>query len=88
MKAAGARIAVLTAYDYPTARLEDDSGIDVILVGDSVGNVVLGYANTLPVTMDDMLHHVKAVSRGVRRAMLVADMPYPGKAMFGPKAGA
>lgn len=76
MKAAGARIAVLTAYDYPTARLEDDSGIDVILVGDSVGNVVLGYANTLPVTMDDMLHHVKAVSRGVRRAMLVADMPY------------
>ena len=76
MKAAGARIAVLTAYDYPTARLEDDSGIDVILVGDSVGNVVLGYANTLPVTMEEMLHHVRAVSRGIRRAMLVADMPY------------
>lgn len=76
MKKLGEKIVVLTAYDYPTARLEDDSGIDVVLVGDSLGNAVLGYANTLPVTMDDMLHHVKAVSRGVGRAMIVADMPY------------
>lgn len=76
MKAAGRKIAVLTAYDYPTARLEDDSGIDIVLVGDSVGNVVLGYENTLPVTMEEMLHHVRAVSRGVKRAMVVADMPY------------
>ncbi len=76
MKRAGIKIVVLTGYDYPTARLLDDSGIDVILVGDSLGNVVLGYENTLPVTMDEMLHHVKAVSRGVKRAMVVADMPY------------
>jgi 3-methyl-2-oxobutanoate hydroxymethyltransferase len=67
---------VLTAYDFPTARLLDAAGIDIILVGDSVGNNVLGYDSTLPVTMDEMVHHVKAVCRGAKRALVVADMPY------------
>ena len=75
-RASGRRLAMLTAYDYPTARLLDQSGLDIILVGDSVGNNVLGYDSTLPVTMEEMLHHVKAVARGVRRALVVADMPY------------
>ncbi len=70
------KITCLTAYDYPTARLLDEAGVDIILVGDSVGMVVLGYENTLPVTMEEMLHHTRAVRRGVRRALLVADMPY------------
>jgi 3-methyl-2-oxobutanoate hydroxymethyltransferase len=70
------KITCLTAYDYPTARLLDEGGVDVILVGDSVGMAVLGYDSTLPVTVEDMLHHVKAVRRGTRRALLVADMPY------------
>ena len=69
-------ISVITAYDYPTARLVDEAGIDVVLVGDSLGMVVLGYDNTLPVTVDEMLHHTRAVSRGLRRAFLIADMPY------------
>lgn len=72
----GKAITVLTAYDYTFAGILDESGVDVILVGDSLGNVMLGYDNTLPVTMEDMLHHVKAVSRGVKRAMVVADMPF------------
>ena len=76
MKERGEKITVLTAYDYPTARLLELAGIDVALVGDSLGNVVLGYENTLPVTMDEMLHHVKAVARGSVRALVVADMPY------------
>lgn len=76
MKAKGRRIAALTAYDAPTARLLNEAGVDVILVGDSVGNVKLGYENTLPVTVDDILHHLKAVRRGNSRALLVADMPY------------
>lgn len=76
LKAAGTRIAVLTAYDYPTARILDERGIDVLLVGDSLGMVVLGHANTIPVTMDDMLHHTRAVARAARRALVVADMPY------------
>ena len=69
-------ITALTAYDYPTARLVDEAGIDMVLVGDSVGMAVLGYENTLPVTMEEMLHHTRAVARGVRRALLVSDMPY------------
>ena len=69
-------ITCLTAYDYPTARLVDEAGIDIILVGDSAAMVVLGYENTLPVTMDEMLHHTRAVRRGTKRAFLVADMPY------------
>lgn len=75
-KASGEKIVAVTAYDYPTALLVDSVGIDLVLVGDSVGNVVLGYENTLPVTMDEMVHHVKAVRRGIKRAMLVADMPF------------
>src|SRR6202140_2068480 len=70
------KIVSLTAYDYPTARLLDESGVDIILVGDSLGMVVLGYESTLPVTLDEMLHHVRAVRRGTQRALLVADMPY------------
>ena len=69
-------ITCLTAYDYATARLVDEAGIDVVLVGDSLAQTMLGYENTLTVTMDEMLHHVKAVRRGVRRALLMADMPY------------
>ena len=75
-KQRGERLVCLTAYDYPTARIVDEAGIDIILVGDSLGNVVLGYGNTIPVTLDDIVIHVKAVRRGVQRALLVADMPY------------
>ncbi len=75
MKARAEKAAVLTAYDFPTARLLDESGIDVILVGDSLGMVVLGYPDTTLVTMDEMLHHTRAVARGVQRALLLADMP-------------
>ncbi len=70
------KITCLTAYDYPTARLLDEAGVDVILVGDSLGMVVLGHESTLPVTIDEMLHHTRAVRRGTHRALLVADMPY------------
>jgi 3-methyl-2-oxobutanoate hydroxymethyltransferase len=70
------KITCLTAYDYPTARLVDEAGVDVVLVGDSVGMVMLGYESTLPLTLDEALHHTKAVRRGVRRALVVADMPY------------
>ncbi|HXK60691.1 MAG TPA: 3-methyl-2-oxobutanoate hydroxymethyltransferase [Acidobacteriota bacterium] len=76
MKARGQKITVLTAYDANMAHLLDSAGIDVLLVGDSVGNVVLGYDTTIPVTMEDMLHHTKAVVRGVSRALVVADMPF------------
>jgi 3-methyl-2-oxobutanoate hydroxymethyltransferase len=70
------KITCLTAYDFPTARLLDDAGVDILLVGDSVGMVALGYDNTLPVTIDEILHHTRAVRRGTKRALLVADMPY------------
>jgi 3-methyl-2-oxobutanoate hydroxymethyltransferase len=75
-KQRGERLVCLTAYDYPTARIVDEAGIDVILVGDSLGNVILGYGNTVPVTLDEILIHLKAVRRAVQRALLVADMPY------------
>ena len=71
----GARLAMLTAYDYPTARLAAEAGIELILVGDSLGMVVLGYDSTLPVTVDDMVHHTKAARRGAPEAFLVADIP-------------
>ena len=70
------RLVCLTAYDYPTARIVDEAGTDIILVGDSVGNVVLGYGNTVPVSLEEILRHTRAVRRGVQRALLVADMPY------------
>jgi 3-methyl-2-oxobutanoate hydroxymethyltransferase len=76
MKQRGEKIAMLTAYDYPTARLLDEAGVPIILVGDSLGMVVLGYDSTLPVTMADMIHHVRAVVRGTQRAHVVADMPF------------
>lgn len=70
------KITCLTAYDYPTARLLDEAGVDILLVGDSLGMVVLGHESTLPVTLEEMLHHTRAVRRGTRHALLVADMPY------------
>lgn len=76
MKQRGEKIASLTTYDYPTARLLDESGIDFLLVGDSVGMVVLGYPDTTLVTLDEMLHHTRAAARGVKRALLVADLPF------------
>lgn len=75
-KEKGERITMLTAYDYSTAKLMDESGINGILVGDSLGNVILGYEDTLSVTMEDMIHHSAAVARGVKQAMVVADMPF------------
>lgn len=85
-KKQGPPLAMLTAYDYPTARLLDEAGVDLLLVGDSLGMVVLGLADTVGVTMSDMLHHTKAVRRGVQRAPVVADLPYhsylmPGQAV-------
>ena len=76
MKAAGERIACVTAYDFPSARLVQQAGFEVVLVGDSLGNVVLGYDTTIPVTMDDMLHHTRAVARGAPNLLVVADMPF------------
>jgi len=75
-KQVGRPITALTAYDYATARLVDEAGIDLILVGDSLAMVVMGHESTLPVTMDEMLHHTRAVRRAVNRALVVADMPY------------
>lgn len=75
-KQSGEKITMLTAYDYTTARIEDECGVNSILVGDSLGMVMLGYENTLPVTMEDMIHHTAAVSRGAENAFVVADMPF------------
>ncbi len=76
MHADGVRIPMLTAYDYPTAQIVDEAGIPMILVGDSLGEVMLGYESTVRVTMDEMLHHTKAVVRGTKRALIVGDMPF------------
>ncbi|MDB4867012.1 MAG: panB [Cohnella sp.] len=76
MKAAGKPIAMLTAYDYPSAMLAEEAGVDMILIGDSLGNVVLGYETTLPVTLDDMIYHTRAVVRGAPGTMIVTDMPF------------
>jgi 3-methyl-2-oxobutanoate hydroxymethyltransferase len=76
MKARGEKIVMITAYDYPSARLVEEAGVPLILVGDSLGNVVLGYDSTIPVTMDEMLHHVKPVVRATRKTHVVADMPF------------
>ncbi len=76
MKDRGERIAMLTAYDYPSARLVEEAAVPIILVGDSLGMVVMGYDSTIPVSMEEMLHHVKAVVRGTRKAHVVADMPF------------
>ncbi|GAU08872.1 3-methyl-2-oxobutanoate hydroxymethyltransferase [Desulfoplanes formicivorans] len=75
-KTAGRKITMVTAYDYPTARLVDKAGLDMILVGDSLGMVVLGYDSTVPVTMEDMLHHIRAVMRGTQRAFVLGDLPF------------
>ena len=75
-RSAGRRIVMLTAYDYPTARILEAAGVDILLVGDSLGNNVLGYETTLPVTMEEMLHHTRAVTRAARRSLVVSDMPY------------
>jgi 3-methyl-2-oxobutanoate hydroxymethyltransferase len=75
-KESAEKIVALTAYDFPTAKILDEAGVDLILVGDTLGMVVLGYENTLPVTMEEMIHHTKAVARGVRRALVIGDMPY------------
>src|SRR6266571_4739085 len=75
-KSEGRRFAMLTAYDYPTARILDEAGIPVLLVGDTLAEVVLGHETTLPVTMDEMLHHCRAVARGAKNALVVGDMPF------------
>ena len=76
MKDEGNKITMLTAYDCPTSRIMDECNVDIILVGDSVGNVILGMDNQLPVTVADIVHHVKAVVRGRKQALVVADMPF------------
>jgi len=76
MKLRGEKIAMITAYDYTTAQLADRAGIPMVLVGDSLGMVVLGYDSTIPVTMEDMLHHAKAVARGVKQNLIVVDLPF------------
>jgi len=76
IKDSGEKITMLTAYDYPTARMLDEAGVDILLIGDSVGNVMMGYENTLPVTVDDIIYHTKAVVKARKKALVVADMPF------------
>src|SRR4030066_304921 len=76
MKAKGEKISMLTAYDYVTAKVIDEAGVPLILVGDSLGMVVLGYESTIPGTLDVMLHHTKAVVRGTKKALVIGDMPF------------
>jgi 3-methyl-2-oxobutanoate hydroxymethyltransferase len=76
MKTRGEKVPMITAYDYTSARIVDEVGVPIILVGDSLGQVILGYDSTLPVTMDEMIHHTKAVARGAKRALIVGDMPF------------
>lgn len=76
MKQAGEKITMLTAYDYSTAKIIDEAGVNIILVGDTLGMVVLGYDTTIPVTLEDMLHHAKAVTRGAKQALVIGDMPF------------
>jgi len=76
MKEQGAKITMITAYDYPTALQAEKSGIDMVLVGDSVGMVILGYQNPVPVTVDDIIHHTKPIVRGAKTPLIVADMPF------------
>ena len=76
MKEKGEKISMLTAYDYSTAKLEDEAGVNTILVGDSLGNVILGYEDTISVTMEDMIHHGAAVARGAKNALVIIDMPF------------
>lgn len=76
MKDEGEKITMLTAYDYPTARVLDACGVDILLVGDSVGNVILGHSNTIPVSIGDMIHHTKAVTKACKNALVVIDMPF------------
>ncbi|MBF8267103.1 MAG: panB [Dehalococcoidia bacterium] len=76
MKAKGEKFPMITAYDYTSARIVDEAGIPIILVGDSLGQVMLGYDSTIPVTMDEMIHHTKAVARGAKNALVVGDMPF------------
>jgi 3-methyl-2-oxobutanoate hydroxymethyltransferase len=86
-KQQGRRIVSVTAYDYPSAKLADAAGIDVVLVGDSLANTVLGYETTVPVTLSEMEHHLRAVRRGIRRALLVVDMPFLSYGVSVPDAG-
>ena len=76
MKKTGEKIVMLTAYDYPSARLTQEAGVDIVLVGDSLGMVVLGYDSTVPVTMSDMIHHTRAARRGAKDTFLITDMPF------------
>ena len=76
MKKAGEKIAMVTAYDFPEAKLAEQAGVDIILVGDSLGMVVLGYESTVPVTVQDMIHHTKAVKRGSKDTFIVTDLPF------------
>src|SRR6187431_3640134 len=86
MKAAGERITMVTAYDYAFARLLDEAGVDILLVGDSLGMVVQGQETTLPVTLDEMIYHTRMVGRAVERALVIVDMPFPSYHLGVPRA--